>query len=176
MRVFLAAKRRSLWRWWWISAVLSLACLLRLALLDQRLLTANSHLGVLQLQFAVTAEALNAILQTWREMGVLDVARESLVTDFVFMVAYASNFAFACLLVAAGRPVGRWMACVALCCALFDAAENTLQLMMLDRGASAFTAGLNLLCVICKFTLVLASVGFLLLGVGQALKLRLHRA
>ncbi len=175
MRAFLAAKRRSVWRWWWISAVLSLGCLLRLALLDQRLLTVDAHLGILQLQFAGSAEALNAILQGWRERGVIDAARESLATDFVFMVAYASNLALACLLIAAGRPVGRRMACVALCCVLFDAAENTVQLMMLDHGASAFTAGLNLLCVICKFTLVLASVGFLLLGVGQALKLRLQR-
>ncbi len=92
------------------------------------------------------------------------------------MLTYAGNFALGVLLVAGGRPGGCWMAGVALSCALFDAAENTLQLMMLEQGASAFTASLNLLCVILKFTLVLATVSFLLAGLVRALQARSKHA
>lgn len=155
-------RRNALVRGWWLSALLSLAAFARLGVLDRQLISPESPLGILNLQFAASADGLNAILHAWRGLGVIDVARESLSTDFGFMAAYSVNFALGCLLVARTARVGRRMALLALCCAPLDAAENLVQLDMLAAGATPASARLNLLFVSVKFAVVCVTATYLL--------------
>jgi hypothetical protein len=135
----------------------------------------DTGLGILSLQFAGSASALNGILTAWRDLGVIAIARESLLTDFPFMVAYAGNLALGGLLLADSRSSGRRMALLAFCCVPFDAAENAVQMSMLEGGATVVSAQLNFMFVGLKFSTVLATAVFLARALLRFGKLRRQR-
>ncbi|MGE0336254.1 MAG: hypothetical protein AB7O21_20340 [Gammaproteobacteria bacterium] len=163
--------RRALVRAWWITGLLAVVCVSRLGMLDRALVSPVSPLGILDLQFAGSASALNVIRDTWLARGVLDIARESLLTDFPFMVCYGLNLVLAVALWGT-RPSAHPMMGVAAACVPFDAAENLLQIGLLEDGATTTVAQWNMVFVIAKFGCVIAT----LLTLGGVVWRRWRRA
>ncbi|HEY0130105.1 MAG TPA: hypothetical protein VGB57_01785, partial [Allosphingosinicella sp.] len=103
-----------------------------------------------------------------------DAAREQLLIDFAFLIAYG---AFLTLAVAAVRDrlegqgrhrlaaIGAGVVAFGAAAAAFDAAENLCLLAVLGEGGQAFPVLASIFAA-TKFALLLGAIAYLLVGIG----------
>jgi len=132
-----------------------------MVLLDLPLRTAAVPLGVVQYEFAWTAETATEMIDSWADVRLF--AWGSLLVDYAFMWAYASliaGLAGRALAPSAARLAGS----AAWAAAGFDAVENVGLIAMFARGATsgwALTAGV---AASIKFALLAAAIVAILWG------------
>jgi hypothetical protein len=135
--------------------------------------------GIVTFELAGTQERADEILAEWGDDG-QDAAREQLLIDFAFLIAYGT---FLTLAVAAVRDrLGRrgWTRLAAVgavivpfgaAAAAFDAAENACLLAVLDDAGSAFPT-LATIFAAAKFALLAAAIAYLVIGLALSLRTR----
>jgi hypothetical protein len=126
--------------------------------------------NIVTLELAWTPARAAELFAAWGERGI-QVARESLWIDFLYMPAYALMFAGLALAEArlargGWRTAGRWLALAPFGAWAFDLAEN-LALLRVLHSPAAPPAGLLTLAgvaAVIKFGLLLAVVAYVLLA------------
>lgn len=159
-----------------LLALISLALLTAMRVLDRPLRTSDAPNGIVSFEFAGTAGQASAIIDGWSTDARV-AAGVSLGLDYLFLIAYAATIALACgmaaeALTARGSRLGPWglrLSWAQWIAAACDMVEN-LALILLLRGASApGLAETAWGCAAVKFSLVgiglaYAAAGFLLLN------------
>jgi hypothetical protein len=160
-----------------VSGVALVALFFAMAPAEDRM--QESGPGIVAFELAGSQERAEEILTEWGPTGE-DAAREQLLIDFAFLLAYG---AFLVLAVAAVRNLLRargWARVAAggavfvplgAVAAAFDAAENVCLLAVLDGSGAAF-AVLAATYAAIKFALVGAAIAYLLAGIALSLRAR----
>ena len=144
--------------------------------------------AIVAFEFATTESRAAAIVDLWREHGLLEVARDQVRLDFVFLLLYPTAIALGCLLARRhlGNPasrfhtLGRTLARAQVLAGGCDAVENWALLRILDAAATsgapasglAAWAGSAAVFAAVKFGLVLAGVGYAAAGFLRWLRRR----
>ena len=154
---------------WVIASIASIILMMKLRQLDSVLKSPDTPLGIVGYEFAWTRERAESMLRAWRGLGVLESARESLLVDFVFLLAYPISLGLGCRLLArrsAGMfdHVGVTLSYAVLVCMPLDAVENLALLRMLESGASDSMARVAAVSATIKFGLVLVAIVYLIVG------------
>ncbi|HEX6154136.1 MAG TPA: hypothetical protein VFZ19_11500 [Solirubrobacterales bacterium] len=158
-----------------VSGVALVALLLAMAPADEQMQEKGS--GIVAFELAGSQERADEILDEWGDAG-QDAAREQLLIDFAFLIAYGTFLVLAVAavrdllgrrgrtrLAAIGAVVVPFGALAAAC----DAVENACLLAVLDGAGSAFPT-LAFIFAATKFALLAAAIAYLV--VGGALSLR----
>jgi hypothetical protein len=150
-----------------------------LALLDSRLKNTGGP-SILGLEFAGSLGRVEEIQAEWGDHGEY-LARLSLWIDFGFMASYGAFFAVAGVTVrefAAEHGMGRLAAigvlapACAVGAALFDAAENTLWLLVLGGRLGEPAPAIATACAYLKFLLIAMAIAYSLAGLLAWLRRR----
>jgi hypothetical protein len=150
-----------------------------LAWIDSRLKNTGGP-SILGLEFAGSLGRMEEIQAEWGSHGEY-LARLSLWIDFGFMASYGAFFAVAGVAVrefAAEREMGRLAAigvfapACAVGAALFDAAENTLWLLVLGGRLGEPAATFATVCAYLKFLLIAMAIAYSLVGLLAWLRRR----
>ncbi len=166
-------------RVFWELFLLALAGIIGEELLDVHLKTLASPTGIVSFEMAGSLSRVGEILNAWGALGQV-YAGLSLGFDFLFIVAYSSFLAFACLLVARlfrGRSktmilVGAVLAWGQFVAASFDILENISLIRLLLGSQSQSWPVLARWCATLKFSLVGLGIVFILAGALWALVAR----
>lgn len=130
--------------------------------------TTGTPLAILDLEFAWNLARGEKVLSAWSGQ-LLDVARINIYIDFLFIIGYSAFLNLACNALAAkhtggwqtaGLKIGRLMPIAGI----FDIAENALMLLSLQATPNNNTAMATTAFALFKFALVLAGIGYLLVG------------
>lgn len=160
-----------------VSGVALVALLLAMAPAEDQMQEAGP--GIVSFELAGSQDRADEILAEWGEEG-QDAAREQLLIDFAFMLAYG---AFLVLAVGAVRDLlGRrgWPRLAAIgavvvpfgaVAAACDAVENGCLLAVLDGAGSAFPTLATIFAAI-KFALLAAAIAYLVVGLALSLRAR----
>jgi hypothetical protein len=159
---------------WLLGAAVVVASLV-LARIGDSLITEAAPLGIIDFEFAGSAERSAQILASWSSAA-REAAMLSLGFDYLYLVLYPSFIALACARtsarLAALRPgLGRWgvgLACLVLLSGVFDAIENYGLIRQLLDGANTFWARVALWCAVPKFALVGAGLLYGAIGTSAA--------
>ncbi len=158
-----------------VSGIALVALLLAMAPPEERM--QENGVGIVAFELAGSQERADEILADWGDAG-RDAAREQLLIDFAFMLAYGT---FLTLAVAAVRDrLGRrgWTRLAAIgavvvpfgaAAAAFDAVENACLLAVLSESGSAFPTLAAIFAAI-KFALLAAAIAYLLAGLALSLR------
>lgn len=153
-------------------AASALGVMIALTIVGAPLTTERTPLGILDLEFAATADDARAILSGWGPRGVV-VAAFTVGLDYVFLLAYGAAIAAGAVFASppswarAGRLAG-WAATIG---AALDAVENVALWRALSGDAS--WQPLAVACAVPKFVLVLGALAYV--GVA-ALRRRVRAA
>ncbi len=106
----------------------------------ETVMTQESGVGIVGYELAFTPERATEIVSGWGSEGQA-AAQSSLLTDYVFMPAYAAAFGGLTLLIARMqtdtlRLLGISLAAGCIAAALLDALENLMLLIILNTGAA----------------------------------------
>lgn len=135
--------------------------------------------GIVAFELAGTEERADEILAEWGSDG-QDAAREQLLIDFAFLIAYGT---FLVLAVAAVRDllsrrdrtrlaaVGAVVVPFGAAAAAFDAVENACLLAVLGDAGSPLPT-LAAVFAATKFALLVAAVAYLVVGIALSLRRR----
>lgn len=151
----------------WPLALATLVVMVAMALLDQPIKNARARLGIVSFELAGDVPTAQAIVDSW-DARARSVAGVGLGLDYLFMLAYSTTLALACLwatarfgrrgsaLAAIGVPlaVGQWLA------ALCDAVENFALIRILVDGARDPWPGVAWWAAIPKFVLVALGITY----------------
>ena len=158
-------------RWAWTSG-LAVALLAILNLLDTWL-RMNSGYGTADLQY-MTAGGIYAAMVAWISLPNAVLAGFSLGLDFLFMPLYAAALFFGSIAAVdrfapKDKRLLRLLAILSLApvaAAVFDACENTLQIVMLMNGPDATLAALAMQATTAKFTGIVIGLIMTLAGLA----------
>jgi hypothetical protein len=148
-----------------LTAVLAVA----LGAIDRPLRTAASPLGIVSFEVAGDVATARAMVEAWDGQARV-LAALSLGLDYLFLVAYSTTTALACLwaagvyrargwaLAAAGAPLawGQWVA------ALLDGIENAALIAVLLGPVAAPWPAVAWWAAVPKFVLLTAGIGYAL--------------
>ncbi len=130
--------------------------------------TPGTPLAILDLEFAWNIDRVNNVLNAWKG-DLLNVARNNIYIDFLFIIFYAGFLNLACNGLAA-RHVGGWQTLgykigrLMPIAGILDVAENALMLLTLQATPNNNTALATTAFALFKFTLVLVGIGYLLIA------------
>ncbi|UCG90019.1 MAG: hypothetical protein JSU57_06030 [Candidatus Heimdallarchaeota archaeon] len=135
-------------------------------------LKAVSPYGVMELEFAWTAEKINQIFNTWTDDLVAQELNVTLV-DFGFLVAYSIFLASVTLLISRKllsgqiQLIGLYMTLIPFVAALFDALENFNLILMLSSPTNfpPFSPLLASIFASLKFGLIIIVVIFWIVSI-----------
>jgi hypothetical protein len=160
-----------------VSGIALVALLLAMSPAEERM--EETGPGMVTFELAGSQDRADEILSEWGDDG-QDAAREQLLIDFAFLIAYGTFLVLAAAavrdrlagqgwtrLAAAGAIVVPFGAAVAA----FDAAENACLLAVLDGAGSAFPLLAAIFAAI-KFALLAAVIAYLVVGLGLSLRRR----
>jgi len=157
----------------------TIVLLLVLAWIDERL-KATGGPGIIGLEFAGSLGRVEEIQAEWGGHGEY-LARLSLWIDFAFMASYGAFLALAGVVVrdfAAGRGLRRLAAigvvapACAISAALFDAAENSIWLLVLGGHLGYAAPAIGTACASLKFLLIAVAILYSLAGLIAWLRFR----
>lgn len=135
--------------------------------------------GIVTFELAGSQERADEILAEWGDAG-RDAAREQLLIDFAFLLAYGTFLVLAAAAVRdlssrRGRTrfaeVGAAIVPFGAFAAFFDAAENVCLLAVLDGAGHAFPV-LAFIFAATKFALLVAVIAYLVVGIALGLRSR----
>lgn len=164
----------------WSLFVLTLVIMVLLNLVGAPLITASAPYGIVSYELAGSLSRAEAILASWDPEARAHAAF-SLGFDYLFLLAYSTTIALACLwsagvlkargwsLAALGAPLawGQWLA------ALLDALENLALTVILFNAPASPWPEIARWSAILKFTLVFAGMVYAFLGLAVSLVQRL---
>jgi hypothetical protein len=144
------------------------------------LITCNTSMGILNLEFAATPSSANEVLTAWqatpcndgRSLVAIAIANTKL--DFVFIAFYVLFFYMTSLILGqsllgmAGK-LGLWLRWGSVLAGLLDVVENLFMFNTLQGNITGMGTYATALCAKIKFGLVAACLLYLLLGLGWLL-------
>jgi hypothetical protein len=160
-----------------VSGIAIVALLLVMAPAEERM--QENGPGIVTFELAGSQERADEILDEWGSDG-QDAAREQLLIDFAFLVAYGT---FLVLAVAAVRDLsgrrgrtrlaeaGAAIVPFGALAAAFDAAENACLLAVLDGAGQVFPV-LAFIFAATKFALLAGAIAYLVVGIALNLRRR----
>lgn len=157
-----------------VSGIALVALLLAMAPAEEQM--QENGPGVVTFELAGSQERADEILAEWGSDG-QDAAREQLLIDFAFLIAYGTFLVLAVAAVSGrlgerGRPrlaaVGAVIVPFGALAAACDAVENACLLAVLDGAGSAFPT-LATIFAAAKFALLAAAIAYLLVGIALSL-------
>jgi hypothetical protein len=125
--------------------------------------------GILDLEFAWNKEKVEIITGVWGG-EIINVARNNIYIDFLFIFAYTSFLTLGCKWLAA-KHKGKWalagnkIARIVPAAGTFDIAENALMLLSLQAVPNNYTAIITTTFAVFKFALVAVAVLYLLAAI-----------
>ncbi|MFL5810405.1 MAG: hypothetical protein ACJ749_12850 [Flavisolibacter sp.] len=128
------------------------------------LITTASPKGILDLEFAKTAERLN-YLRLFLDHGAVV---QNIFLDFLFIAAYTWFFVTACLFVKERNAWSKWsdhFKGIAIAAALFDVCENFLMLLVWNERFGPGLLQIVYYCAAIKFILAGMVVMYLLISI-----------
>jgi hypothetical protein len=158
-----------------VSGIALVALLLAMAPAEDQM--RENGPGIVAFELAGSQERADEILDEWGSEG-QDAAREQLLIDFAFLIAYGT---FLVLAVAAVRDLlgrrgrtrlaefGAVIVPFGALAAAFDAAENACLLAVLDGAGHVFPV-LAFIFAATKFALLAAAIAYLLAGLALGLR------
>lgn len=150
--------------------------LLAMAPADQRMQDTGGP-GIVPFELTGGQDRASEIMAEWGEKG-QDAARESLLIDFAYLVAYGTFFTLAAaatrdLARSRGWPrmarIGVVVVYFAALSAAFDAFENTCLLLTLEGSGEIFPL-LATIFAGCKFLLIAVTIAYLIAGLAMRLR------
>ena len=147
----------------WASAAVSSAVGAALLIQGQALRNPAAPHGLVDFELCATGACLSALSSAWGAAGWAEVRRLTLV-DYAFLASYGPSLAALSLLFPGARRfpgAARAAAWAAFAAMGFDAAENTLGLVILGGGPRMPSAPLMAACAVCKFLLAAFPVAWL---------------
>jgi len=169
-------------RFFWLSFAATLLIYLAIGLVSAPLINAGAPTGIVSFELAGTPDRAQQILATWDEYT-RRYAAFSLGFDYLFMLAYASTLALACVWAGEVLQERDWpfghqsglFASAAVVAAFFDIVENLgLSLILLESWSSPWPQ-IARFCAFAKFLLLSASLVYVFLGLVVFLVGRLVR-
>jgi hypothetical protein len=160
-----------------VSGIAIVALLLAMAPAEDQM--QENGVGIVAFELAGSQDRADEILAEWGDAG-QDAAREQLLIDFVFLIAYGT---FLVLAVAAVRDrlgergwprlaaIGAVVVPFGAAAAAFDAVENACLLAVLGEAGSAFPT-LATIFAAAKFALLAAAIAYLVVGIALSLRSR----
>ncbi|HKO37335.1 MAG TPA: hypothetical protein VJU14_03100 [Solirubrobacterales bacterium] len=158
-----------------VSGIALVALLLAMAPAEERM--QENGPGIVAFELAGDQERADEILDEWGSDG-QDAAREQLLIDFAFLIAYGTFLVLAVAAVrdrvgARGRPrlaaIGTVIVPFGALAAACDAVENACLLAVLDGAGSAFPT-LATIFAATKFALLLVAIAYLVAGIALSLR------
>lgn len=150
----------------------TLGLMVALGNINNVLTSSSPSYSIIDFEVAFTAEKAGEIVKTWGP-DLQRAARESLLIDFAYLVAYALFMSSLTLLVTRSckgtlQRIGSKIAVMPWIAALLDAVENVCLLYTLgaQSGVIIFLAGV---CALIKFVLVGIVCGFIIIAGGYVL-------
>lgn len=128
---------------------------------------APKHIASLEL--APNATRANAVIESWRDAGVLDAAKRNIALDCLFIPAYTTLLALLWF-AAASALSGRWPGVASFVAVwgwamwgagLLDYIENFCDYRMLEHGATNSLARISSVCATVKFVVTVVAVKML---------------
>lgn len=131
--------------------------------LDQRL-----QYGVLDIEAPWTRQHAKEVRAALGENGI-EVARQQILVDFVFLILYPLAISLACALIAQGLPggvgaIGMMIAWCVLLAGPLDTIENMSMLRQLSGNTESAWPQISTVCASLKFTLIAGGLGFITLA------------
>jgi len=159
-------------RWAWTTAA-SVAVWIVLAIVDTRL-KAHTGYGTLALQGVTTAQGVKAIASAWIARPDAVMAGFNLGFDFLFMPLYGFALFYGAIAAREAfapkestlRRIMLFLAAAPLAGALFDVAENSLQLSMLISTPTDEIASLSHAMTCAKWLCVIVGIVMAILGLA----------
>ncbi|TVR66878.1 MAG: hypothetical protein EA420_01245 [Candidatus Competibacteraceae bacterium] len=153
------------------SLLATLGCFLIIAATNQPLETPAAPLGILSLQFAGGSAAAAEILNSWGETERL-YAAFNLGFDYLYLACYALFLSLSCAALARARrhdtpgfaTAGFLLAWAMFAAAGFDMVENVALWQLLLGSPDAYWPKLATTCAVLKFGIILAGVGYIIIG------------
>lgn len=158
-----------------ISGIALVALFLAMAPAEEQMREAGARITAFEL--AGSQERADEILDEWGDDG-QDAARESLLIDFGFLLAYGTFLSLAVaavrdLLQKRGRlrlaAIGSALVPFGLAAAALDVAENVCLLAVLEDAGPAFPPLAAIFAAI-KFALVAVAIAYLVVGIALSLR------
>jgi hypothetical protein len=152
----------------WPLAITTVVAMLAMGLLDQPIKSHQARLGIVSFELAGDVPTAQAIVDSW-DARARSVAGIGLGFDYLFMLAYSTTLAMACLwatgvfgrrgspLASVGVPLalGQWVAGVC------DAIENLALIRILVNGASDPWPAVAWWAAVTKFVLLTLGVAYI---------------
>jgi hypothetical protein len=153
--------------------ILTLVLMVVLLRVDRPLQTAAAPKGIISFEFAGSVQRAGEIVQSW-EGRPAPFAGFSLGIDYLYMVAYATTIAWACIWASRMVETRRWpfatlgilLAWGQIMAAGLDALENVALLILLLVRVAAPWPQVAWIAAALKFALILAGLLYSVLGVG----------
>jgi hypothetical protein len=133
--------------------------------------TPLTPLGIVNLELANSAAKASETINVWASMRSVDNIRAAKVNtsfDFIFLFFYSLLLYFLCKELAQSMAgsfgyIGKLLAKGALIAGAFDVLENAGMLLSLNGHVNDVTTFFTFVFAVLKFTLVLASLGYVLI-------------
>jgi hypothetical protein len=157
-----------------VSGIAIVALLLAMAPAERQM--QENGVGIVPFELAGSQDRADEILSEWGNDG-QDAAREQLLIDFAFLIAYGTFLVLAVAAVRdrlAGRgwrrlaAIGAFVVPFGAAAAAFDAAENVCLLAVLEDAGPSFPT-LATTFAAAKFALLLAAIAYLVVGISLSL-------
>jgi hypothetical protein len=158
-----------------VSGVALIALFLAMAPAEEQMQEAGP--GMVSFELSGSQESADEILAEWGDAG-RDAAREQLLIDFAFLIAYGT---FLTLAVPAVRDrlegqgrhrlaaVGAGVVSFGAAAAAFDAVENICLLAVLGEAGQAFPVLASIFAA-TKFALLAGAIAYLVVGIALSLR------
>lgn len=157
-------------RLFWLALILTLILLFSLNWLGRPLQTEAAPAGIVSLQFAGSAANAQAMLDSWDAQAKI-YAGFNLGLDFLFILAYPTTIALACLWTANLARTPGWLAVTAnglawgqIGAAALDLVETAASFYLVAEGVVAPLPELIYATAVPKFILIIAGIGVGLSG------------
>lgn len=149
---------------WLISLVFLIVMILVMRYQGKSLVTPASPLGILDLEFARTAEKLQQLKLFWNPQD-LSI---NIYLDFLFIIAYVWFLAMVSTEISrrsGWERAGKWATSLAIAAGLFDVLENFLMIMIYQGRFDTSLLNLVFVLAVLKFALALAVIFFILAAI-----------
>jgi hypothetical protein len=162
----------------WVLAVLAVLTGAALQTLAGPLKTAVSPSGIISFELAGNLSKIESILSTWGPVGKM-YAGLNLGLDYLFIGAYVGAIGLACALLGGSLVrrvrllglIGTFLAWALLLAGALDCLENFALIKLLLGSEVNTLAIVARLCAIPKFVIILAGIGYVIVGLLRLLAL-----
>ena len=158
----------------------TIVVMIALIVLDSPLQTESAPHGIVSFEFAGTLSLAQEMLESWGSTGQLYAAL-SLGLDYLYLVLYSACIALGCALVASNLATHKTLSGIGIVLSWaqfgaggLDVLENIALIRILLGSELAFWPALSWWCALPKFVIVLAGLGYIVIGTILLTKKKLN--